>query len=283
MIPAMVAPRAAPREAPPVPLVDTHAHLSDQRFASDLHQVIGRATARGVGAFVVVGYDLASSHGAVRLADAFDSIWAAVGIHPHRASAVDDAALARLRSLAGHPKVIGLGECGLDFYRDLSPRPAQRRAFAAQLRLAAELNLPVIVHSREAMDETISTLATQPLPLGGVLHCFDGTARDAQRAVDLGMHISCAGPITYRRDRTLANAIASVPDDRLVLETDCPYLSPAGHRGERNEPAHVRLIAEEVAAVRGSTLARIAAQTSQNAATLFRTPDLARRVAEQVA
>lgn len=272
-----------PREAPAVPLVDTHAHLSDQRFASDLYAVLERAAASGVGTCVVVGYDLASSRGAVRLAQEIDSIWAAVGIHPHHASSVDDAALEALRTLAQHPRAVALGECGLDFYRDLSPRDAQRRAFEAQLDIAAELDLPVVVHSREAMEETLSTLAARPLPPRGVLHCFDSTAHDARRAVALGLYVSCAGPITYRRDRTLADAIASVPDDRLVLETDCPYLSPAGHRGQRNEPAHVRLVAEAVAAVRGQSFARIAAQTSLNAATLFRTPSLAQRVAAQVA
>jgi TatD DNase family protein len=282
MIPSMVAPRA-PRAAPAVPLVDTHAHLSDQRFAGDLRAVLDRAAASGVGACVVVGYDLASSRSAVRLAHEIDSIWAAVGIHPHRASSVDDAALDALRSLARQPRVVALGECGLDFYRDLSPRDAQRRAFAAQLDLAAELDLPIIVHSREAMEETLSTLAARPLPAQGVLHCFDGTAGNARRAVELGLYISCAGPITYRRDRTLAEAIASVPDHHLVLETDCPYLSPAGHRGQRNEPAHVRLIAESVAAVRGQPFAHIAAQTSLNAATLFRTPNLAPRAAERAA
>lgn len=277
----MAAPPVAPSEAPLVPLVDTHAHLNDRRFSHDLRDVLARAAIAGVGAMVVVGYDLDSSREAVRLASSYEQLWAAVGIHPHDARHATDDALAELRRLAAAPKVVALGECGLDFYRDLSPRDQQRRAFVAQLRLAAELRLPVVVHSREAMAETLDIMAREGATAApsagptGVMHCFDGTAHDAERAVELGLAISCAGPLTYRKDDTLARAIAAVPVDRVVVETDCPYLGPAGHRGERNEPAHVRIVAEAAARVRGESPAVLAAQTTANAAALFRTRALA--------
>jgi TatD DNase family protein len=277
-MPVMAAPRVAPRAAPAAPLVDTHAHLSDRRFARDLPDVLARAAASGVGACVVVGYDLDSSRAAVHLAHQHEGLWAAVGIHPHHANSVDGRSLAALRELAALPKVVALGECGLDFYRNLSPPDAQRRAFWAQLDLAAELDLPVVVHSRNAMAETLATLEGRTPPVHGVLHCFDGDRAAAARAAALGLYLSCAGPLTYRRDPTLAEALAAAPLGRLVLETDCPYLSPAGHRGERNEPAHVRLVAEALARLRREPLAAVARRTTENAAALFRTPALARAV-----
>jgi TatD DNase family protein len=257
------------------PLVDTHAHLTDRRYAGDLAAVLGRARAAGVGAIVVVGYDLASSRAAVDLASRHDHLWAAVGIHPHDARDAGEAALAEIEALAAGPRVVAIGECGLDFYRHLSPPADQERAFAAQLDLAARLDLPVVVHSREAMAETLEILARHPLPAGGVMHCFDGTAADARRAVELGFYLSCAGPLTYRRDPTLAQALAAAPLERLVVETDCPYLSPAGHRGERNEPANVSAVAAALARVRGLDEDAVARATTRNAAALFRTAALA--------
>jgi TatD DNase family protein len=271
----MAAPPVAPREAPHSPLVDTHAHLTDRRFDLDRDAVLGRARAAGVGAIVVVGYDLASSRAAVALAGRMPWLWATVGIHPHDARLATPAEVAELARLAGHPKVLAIGECGLDYYRDLSPRDVQERLFVAQLELAAQCNLPVVVHSRAAMAETLEILARHPLAAGGVLHCFDGTVADARRAVELGLYLSCAGPLTYRRDQTLAQALAAVPLDRLVVETDCPYLSPRGHRGERNEPAHVRIIAADLARCRRLDEATLARATTANAAALFRTPALA--------
>lgn len=279
----MVAPPVAPREAPSVHLVDTHAHLTDRRYARDLAAVLDRAAASGVRAMVVVGYDLPSSRAAVALAERHEGLWAAVGIHPHGARHATPTALAELEALARHPRVVAIGECGLDFYRDLSPRATQRQVFEAQLTLAARLQLPVVIHSRDAMPDTLGMLAGRRPAAGGVMHCFDGTVSDARRAVEFGLHLSCAGPLTYRRDPTLAEAIAAAPLDRLVVETDCPYLSPQGHRGERNEPAHVRIVAESLARVRGMSQEHVARTTTQNAATLFRTPALAGSLVESVA
>jgi TatD DNase family protein len=271
----MAAPPVAPREAPFAPLVDTHAHLNDRRFVTDLAAAIARAQEAGVGAIVVVGYDLDSSRRAVRLAQEYDCVWSAVGIHPHVAKTADARALAELRRLAAQPRVVALGECGLDFYRDLSPRDVQQRVFEAQLDLARDVGLPVIVHCRDAMAPTMTTLAHYQVPIGGVMHCFDGSVEDARRAVDLGLHVSCAGTLTYRKDRVLSDAIATVSVDRLVVETDCPWLAPQGHRGGRNEPAFVRLVAQAAARVRGVSLDALARQTTDNAAALFRTPALA--------
>jgi TatD DNase family protein len=282
--PPRVARAAAPPRgsAPAALLVDTHAHLTDRRYAGDLDAVLARAGAAGVGAIVVVGYDLPSSRAAVALAGRYATLWAAVGIHPHDAREAPPAALEELAALAARPRVVAIGECGLDFYRDRSPRAAQRRAFAAQLDLAARLSLPVVVHSREAMTETLDTLEGHPLPAGAVLHCFDGTPDDARRAAARGLYLSFAGPLTYRRDPTLRAAAEAAPLERLLVETDCPYLSPAGQRGQRNEPANVRAVAAALARARGLDLPAIARATTANAAALFRTPALA-GTAERVA
>ena len=278
----MAASPVAPRVAPAAPLVDTHAHLNDRRFSSDVERVIARAQTAGVVAMVVVAYDLRSSATAIQLAQRFPCLWATVGIHPHHAKEVDGHALAELEHLAQRPRVVAIGECGVDFYRDLSPRPAQHAAFEAQLDLARRMGLPVVVHCREAMLQTTATLAERWPLAGGVMHCFDGTATYARRVVDLGMFVSAAGTLTYRRDRVLAEALAAVPLDRIVVETDCPWLAPAGHRRERNEPVYLPLVASALAHARHTTFEAIARQTSRNAAVLFRTPALAAPL-EQVA
>ena len=272
----MAAPPVAPREAdlsiPSAPLIDTHAHLTDRRYARDLDAVLERAHEHGVVALVVVGYDLASSEAAVRLADTHSNIWAAVGLHPHNAKAVDTRTLRQIEARSRSPRVVAIGECGLDYYRNLSPAAAQREAFLAQLAMAAQRQLPVVIHCRDAMPEMLRLLEEHRPEHGGVMHCFDGTAGDARRTVDLGLHVSCAGPLTYRKDQTLAQAVAATPADRLVVETDCPYLSPEGHRGERNEPAYVRAVAQAVARVRGVRFEAMARQTTLNALRLFSLP-----------
>jgi TatD DNase family protein len=250
-------------------LVDTHAHLMDAAYAPDLAEVLDRARGVGVRAFVVVGYDLESSEAAIALASRHPDVWATVGIHPNRADVATDAALARIERMAGAPRVVAIGECGLDFYRDRTTPDEQRGAFRAQLAIAAAVSRPIVVHSREAMAETLQLLTEAAPAHGGVMHCFDGTAADASAAVAAGLCISVAGPITYRKDPTLAEAIASVPLSRLLIETDCPYLGPIGFRGQRNEPSRVALVAEAVARVRGATLEQIGAATTKTACTLF--------------
>jgi TatD DNase family protein len=250
-------------------LFDSHAHLMDPAFLPDLDQVLGRARDAGVVGFVAVGYDIASSDAAIALAARVPDVWATVGIHPNRAGVATDNALARLEAMARAPRVVAIGECGLDFYRDHATPDQQRAAFLAQLAIAASVALPVVVHSRDAMSETLDLLGGCLPRRGGVMHCFDGTAHEASRAVASGLHVSVAGPVTYRKDRTLATAIAAVPADFLLLETDCPYLGPEGFRGQRNEPSRVAIVAEAVARARNVTVEEVGRFTTNAACRLF--------------
>jgi TatD DNase family protein len=256
-------------------LTDTHAHLDDRAFAADLPAVLSRAQAAGLTGIVTVGTDVASSRAAVALAGQHPLVWAAVGVHPHDARTLDTAGLAELRRLAQQPRVVAIGETGLDFYRNLSPRDVQLAAFRAQLSLAQELGLPVIVHDREAHAETMGELrrqaaATQNQRLCGVLHCFSGDSSMADEAVALGFHISVAGVITYRNAGRLAEVVRRLPLERLVLETDCPYLPPEAWRGQRNEPAYVGQVAQTVAQLRGQDTGAVVVATTRNAKHLFR-------------
>jgi len=258
-------------------LVDTHAHLDFSQFDADRPSVIERAKATGVAAILNVGADLPSSQRAVALAEEYDCIYAAVGVHPHDAKKLDGAALAELRELAGHPKVVAVGEIGLDFYRDLSPRDVQRRAFQAQLAWAAKLGKPVIIHDRDAHDEVMDILADWAVGLKaspldgrpGVLHTFSGDLAMAERAMDLGFFISISGPVTYQNARQLPGIVRMLPLTHLLVETDCPFLAPHPHRSKRNEPAYVRLVAERIAALRNIPLDDLAEATTANARRLF--------------
>ncbi len=252
------------------PLVDTHAHLDGERFAGEVAAVIARAAAAGVSRILTVGCDLASSRASVALAEAHAEIYAAVGIHPHDALSVDAAALEELRELAAHPKVVAIGETGLDFYRDRAPRAAQAQAFAAQIRLARELGKPLIVHDRDAHDEILATLRTEgAAEAGGVLHCFSGDVAMAKACLEFGFYLSIAGPVTYPKNEELRDVVRAVSVDRLLVETDCPYLAPQSARGKRNEPALVRETAAKIAQVKGLTLDDVARVTTLNAFTLF--------------
>lgn len=260
-------------------LVDTHAHLDHPRFDADRGSVIERAEAAGVQTIVNVGADLASSRQAVALASQHDVVHAAVGVHPHDARKLDGTTLAELRDLARRPKVVAVGEIGLDFFRDLSPRDVQRRAFQAQLAWAAKLGKPVIIHDRDAHDEIMAMLSEwasglKDSPLAGrlgVLHTFSGDVAMAERAVDLGFYISISGPVTYGNARQLPEIVRALPLERLLVETDCPYLAPHPHRGKRNEPAYVRLVVEQIASLREVPFDDLARATTANAHRLFGT------------
>ncbi len=260
-------------ERPNPALVDAHAHLDFDAFDGDRARVLDRAWAAGLVAIVNAGADLPSSRAGVELAQTHARIFAAVGVHPHDAKGLTASALAELEALARAPRVVAIGEIGLDFYRDLSPRPAQRQAFEAQLDLAARLRKPIIVHDRDAHGEVMAILrgwaGTLPLPEKGVLHCFSGSLEMALEAVELGFLISIAGPITYANARKLPEIAAALPLDKLLIETDCPFLAPHPHRGKRNEPAYVALVAEAVARARGLPVAEVARATTANAARLF--------------
>ncbi len=256
-------------------LADTHAHLDDEAFAGDRGAVVARAAAAGVALIVTVGTDLASSRQAVSLAERFAGVYAAVGVHPHDAASLDEATLAALAELARRPRVVAVGETGLDFYRNRAPAAAQRQALRAQLALARQLGLPVIVHDREAHEEILQTLrewARGHADARGVLHAFSGDEAMAREVGMLGFSVSLAGPVTFAKASRLHQLAATLPLDRLVLETDCPYLTPEPLRGRRNEPAYVRLVAERVAALRGLSPAEVARATTANARRLFALP-----------
>lgn len=251
-------------------LFDTHAHLHFPEFADDLGAVLARARAAGVRRMLTIGTDVETSRAAVALAAREPDVWASVGVHPHDADEADAAALVEIARLAAEPRVVGIGETGLDFFRNLSPREAQERAFRAQLALARRVGKPVIVHCRDAHEETLAILAEERVgETGGVMHCFSGDTAIARRCLDLGLLISLAGPVTYPKARALPEVARFVPGDRLVVETDCPFLPPQPYRGKRNEPAYLAITAARVAELRGESLQTLAARTSENAAKLF--------------
>jgi len=252
-------------------LIDSHCHLDFPQFDSDRQAVVQRAREAGVKAIINPGADLESSHQAVALAERYPEVYAAVGVHPHEARSVSDEVVAELRRLAAHPKVVAIGEIGLDFYRDLSPRDMQRQAFRQQLALAAELDLPVIVHSREAHDEVMAILmewARGP-KLKGVLHAFSGDRAMAEWAFNLGFCVGIAGPVTFLNARRLQALVRELPLEWLLIETDAPYLTPHPYRGKRNEPARVALVAATIARLQGVSERVAAQQTTSNARRLF--------------
>lgn len=252
-------------------ITDTHVHLNLESYDDDRHEVIARAEAAGVRLMVNVGFDLKTSRESVALAEAHESIYASVGLHPHDAADATESLLNDLRSLAAHPKVVAVGETGLDYYRDLSPRDAQAAAFRSQIRLAKEVGLPLIVHNREALRDTLRILDEEGAPeRGGVMHCFPGDAVYAREVMARGFHVGVGGPVTYPKRDRLTGVVESVPLKRLLIETDAPWLPPAPHRGKRNEPAYVALVARAVADIRRIALPDLARATTGNALRLFR-------------
>lgn len=252
-------------------LIDTHAHMNDSKFDSDVDEVVARANAAGVDKIIVCGCDLESSRAAVGLANRFDCVFATVGVHPHDAKAYDSDTEAIIAELARAEKVLAIGEIGLDFHYDFSPRAQQMAAFEAQIELAHTLQMPIVVHSRESNEEALEVLSGRAQNIVGcVFHCFSGDENFARRVLDMGFYIGVDGPVTYKASEKLRRVVEMCPTDRLLVETDCPYLTPIPHRGKRNEPAYVRLVAEEVARVKGVTIEEIAEATSRNAGCLFR-------------
>lgn len=258
-------------------LIDTHAHVQMRQFDADRDTVIAAARAAGVERLIVPGTDVATSADAVDLAARHPGrVFAAVGTHPHDATTLDAAALDAQRALARRPGVVAIGEIGLDYYRDLSPRDAQRAALVAQLDLARELDLPVILHNRDSHADLVALLRAHAAGVRGVLHCFIGDQAMARDALDLGFWLSFAGPVTYPRNTELAAVAAWAPLDRILVETDCPYLAPQPVRGRRNEPRYVEMTARRVAELRGMTFADLAAATTRNAVELFSLPSAPR-------
>jgi len=250
-------------------LIDTHVHLDDKKFAEDREDVIARAREAGVRKMITVGIDLPSSRKAIQIAEQYPFIYATVGVHPHEAASAGGDYLQQLRELAAHPQVVAVGEIGLDYYYDLSPREVQREVFARQLVLAGQLGLPVVVHSRAADADTLSILrekAVSPV----VLHCYTGTWQLAREYLALGYYISFAGVVTFARSDELRMVAAKVPADRFFLETDAPYLAPVPKRGRRNEPSWLTYTAALVAEVRGMAPEEVARISTANARQFFR-------------
>ena len=245
-------------------MIDAHAHLTDERLAGEVEAVLARAAAAGVEAVVTIGTDVADSRAALDLALRFDALRATAGIHPHAASSADEAALAEVRELAAHPRVVAIGETGLDYHYDLSPRDAQRAAFVRHLEMAAELRLPVVVHSRQADGDLGAMVREHGPSVAGVLHSFAGGRPLMEAALEAGWYVSFSGMITFRRYEG-ADLVRAVPADRLLVETDSPYLAPVPYRGKRNEPAYVAAVAARAAELRGEPLEELRERTARNA------------------
>ena len=249
-------------------MIDSHAHLTAKQYKKDLHTILARAREEGVTATITVGFDLASSEDGARLANVHEDVFAAVGIHPHDARTLDSETITKLEHLCDDPRVIAVGEIGLDFYRNLSPRKSQEWAFRQQITLAKKKGLPVIVHDRDAHRRTIDILRSEHVS-DGVLHCFSGDLNLARQAIEMGLHISFAGPITYDGKKA-GEIIRRVPPERVLIETDCPYLAPVPFRGKRNEPGYVKFVLERVAHFLDKPLAEVDRLTEQNTRRLFR-------------
>jgi len=232
-------------------MIDSHCHLDSRQYGGRHAQLLAAAEKAGVSTLVNIGADLASSETSVKLATEHAMVYATVGIHPHDATTLDDQALARVKELAAHKKVVAIGEIGLDYYRDLSPRAVQKKAFTKQLELAAELKMPVVIHTREAFQDTLDIARdfSASIP-GGVFHCFPGSTEDALRVIEMGFVISVGGVITYKGSQMSITA-TQVPLEFIIVETDAPYLTPVPHRGTLNQPAYVKIVYERLAQLRG--------------------------------
>ncbi len=253
-----------------VSIADSHAHLIDKAFKSDEEEVIKRAQDKGVRLIINLGYDLKTSLAAVKLAEDYNSIYASVGIHPHEAGKVPDNYQERLKKLAQKEKVVALGEIGLDYYRDLSPREKQKEVFRELLRVAREIRYPVIIHDREAHDDILKILEEEKGgENGGVLHCFSGDWNMAQKCIDMGFYISIAGPVTFKKSDKLQEVAKKLPLNRMLVETDCPYLAPVPFRGKRNEPSYVKFTLERIASLRGDRWEDLAQATYDNTRRVF--------------
>ncbi|MGI6038455.1 MAG: TatD family hydrolase [Limnochordia bacterium] len=249
-------------------LIDTHAHLNHHAYKDDLADVIENMGKVGVERVINVGFDLPSSRRAVELAQEYPQFYGAVGIHPHDAVKASPQALETIARLAQRDKVVAIGETGLDYYYEHSPREVQQEAFRAHIRLAKDLGMPIIIHSRDAAQDTLTILREEGVG-PGVMHCYSGSAEMARDYMDLGLYISFAGPITFNNARKLQETAKGLPLDRLLVETDAPYLTPTPHRGRRNEPAYVSYVAEQLARLQNRTYEEVAQITTANARALF--------------
>ncbi|MFW6048649.1 MAG: TatD family hydrolase [Candidatus Bipolaricaulota bacterium] len=249
-------------------LIDSHAHLTSGQYDEDRKEVISRARREGVGV-LEMGVDLPTSELSVELGERYDGIFSAVGFHPHEARHFADDSLERLRRLADSTAVKAVGEIGLDYYRDLSPRDVQKEVFVNQLGLAEELDLPVSIHNRESTEEMLMTMESLDSLPEGVIHSYSGGYELALEFIELGFHLGISGPLTFKGEESFRRAVGRVPLEKLLVETDSPYLTPQPHRGKRNEPIYVKYIAEAIAQSKGTSVDEVCRVTTENARRLF--------------
>jgi TatD DNase family protein len=264
--------------------VDSHAHLDGKQFDSDREQVIARAREAGVQTMVAIGNGDGppTLDAGIQLAEKYPFMYATIGIHPHEARLADDAAYQTMEQLARRPKVIAWGEIGLDYHYDHSPRDTQKQVFARQMELAAAAKLPIVIHCRpsdgsdNAWEDCLGLIKDQwaPKGLGGILHCFTGNWTQAKRALDMGFMISFSGNVTFPKAQQIRDAALEVPLDRMLIETDCPYLAPVPHRGKRNEPAFVKETAQKLGELRGLSMDDVGEQTARNFYNFFKLAEI---------
>lgn len=254
-------------------IIDTHAHLDMEEFADDLEAIISRANDAGVGKIITVGISVKSSERAIVLAEKYSGVFASVGIHPHDAGNVNKEDIDRIAELAKNPKVVALGEMGLDFYRNYSSREAQVQSLKWQLELVSEVSLPVIIHDRQATTEMLEILGRwvkeKHITKPGVIHCFSSDSQTAKKYIEMGFYLALGGYISYPKS-LMPEVIQTIPLDRMLVETDCPFLPPQKYRGKRNEPSYVKITVEVLAGILGKSVEEISRQTTENAKRLFK-------------
>ncbi|NPC94934.1 TatD family hydrolase [Bacillus sp. WMMC1349] len=251
-------------------LFDTHAHLNAEQYHEDLKEVIARAREEKVEHIVVVGFDRPTINRAMELIEEYEFIYAAIGWHPVDAIDMTDEDLSWIKELSSHEKVVALGEMGLDYHWDKSPKDVQKEVFRKQIALAKEVNLPIVIHNRDATEDVITILREEGAEqVGGIMHCFTGSAEIARECIDMNFYISFGGPITFKNAKKPKEVAKQIPIDRVLIETDCPYLTPHPFRGKRNEPSYVKFVAEQIAELKGLTYEEVAAKTTENAKKLF--------------
>jgi TatD DNase family protein len=259
-----------PHLASGISIIDTHCHLDMIGNGDAIDTIITRAAANGVGAIITVGIDLESSKKAIQLADNYDSVFATVGVHPHNAQKLNDDSYAELEKLCRKPKVVAYGEIGLDYVKQYAPKDIQLEHYTRQIILAKKMGLPLVIHDREAHDDIMRILRDKaPYPAGGVMHCFSGNWQFALKVLDLGFVISIPGVVTFKKAVAMQEVAQKIPLDRLILETDAPFLAPEPLRGKKNIPEYILYTAQKIAALRGLPLEEVARVTTENASSLF--------------
>ncbi|MCY7948617.1 TatD family hydrolase [Bacillus atrophaeus] len=252
-------------------LFDTHVHLNAEQYDTDLEEVIQRAREEKVDHVVVVGFDRPTITRAMELIEGYDFMYAAIGWHPVDAIDMTDEDLLWIKELSAHEKVVAIGEMGLDYHWDKSPKDVQKEVFRKQIALAKEVRLPIIIHNRDATEDVVTILKEEGAEaVGGIMHCFTGSVEVARQCMDMNFYLSFGGPVTFKNAKKPKEVVKEIPNDRLLIETDCPFLTPHPFRGKRNEPSYVKYVAEQIAELKGMTYEEVAAVTTENAKRLFR-------------